>query len=359
MAKPKNIRWKIQLHTKTKHAILREYLKAWFPILARWNRRIIYYDGFSGSGGYSGGEEGSPLIALNVAQDCNLPNTEIVFVFVESNKKRAESLRKSIEQEKWPNNFRYEVYDGESENVLSNILDYLEKEDFRIAPTFAFIDPFGVKGASFSIVKRLLENPKCEVLITFMTGTIRRFVTETPISRYTNELIGNSSAAEIIQTSDDKVSKARELYQKSLREVAEFVRSFEMKSVTIYDLFFATNHPLGHEKMKEAMWKVDESGGFRYSDRIDPNQLELCLYHPEKDLAEKLSGEFQGRTVTSEDIFNYVSEGPTFIKRHARGALQLLEDDNKIQVEGKKKDGIKRRRGTFAKGTIIIFHKGD
>lgn len=315
MARPKNIRWEIQLHTKAKHAILREYLKAWFPILASGNKRIIYYDGFSGSGSYSGGEEGSPMIALNVAQDCNLLNTEIVFVFVESNKKRAESLRKSIEQEKWPNNFRYEVYDGESENVLSNILGYLEKEDFRIAPTFAFIDPFGVKGAPFSPVKRLLENPKCEVLVTFMTGTIRRFVTEIP--EHINELIGNPSAAKIIRASDDRVSKARELYQKSLKEVAEFVRPFEMqsKSATIYTLFFATNHALGHEKMKEAMWKIDESGGFRYSDKVDPNQQRLLPDHPEKDLAEELSGEFQGRIETSEDILKYVSENTTFIKK--------------------------------------------
>ena len=170
MARPKNTEWEIQPHTKAKHAILREYLKAWFPILARKNKRIIYYDGFSGSGGYSGGEEGSPLIALNVAQNCNLPNTtEIVFVFVESNKKRADSLRKIIGQEEWPNNFRNEVYDGESEDFLSNILDDLEKERFQTTPTFAFIDPFGVKGASFSPVERLLENQKCEVLIIFMT----------------------------------------------------------------------------------------------------------------------------------------------------------------------------------------------
>lgn len=273
MAKPKNIRWEIQPHTKAKHAILREYLKAWFPILARWNKRIIYYDGFSGSGGYSGGEEGSPLIALNVAQNCNLPNTEIVFVFAEKNKEIAESLRKTIGQKKWPNNFRYKVYDGESENVLSNILDYLEKEKIQTTPTFAFIDPFGVKGASFSSVERLLENQKCEVLITFMTRTIRRFVAKNPISRYTNELIGNPSAAEIIQASDDRVSKARELYQESLEKVANFVHSFEMKSK--YNLFFATNHSLGHEKMKVAMWKIDESGGSEYSDKVNPNQLKL------------------------------------------------------------------------------------
>ena len=355
MARSK-IRWPIQPHTKAKHAILREYLKAWFPILASWNKRIIYYDGFSGSGDYSEGEEGSPLIALNVAQDCNLPNTEIVFVFVESNKKRADSLKKTIGQKEWPNNFMIQYKVEESENVLSNILDYLKEKNFQIAPTFAFIDPFGVKGAPFSLVKRLLENPKCEVLVTFMTETpIRRFVTKIP--EPINKLIGHPSAAEIIQASDDRVSKAIELYQESLERVAKFVRPFEMKSksATIYNLFFATNNSLGHEKMKEAMWKIDESGGFRYSDEIDPNQQKLFPDHPEKDLAEKLSGKFQGRRMKSEDILKYVSENTIFIKKHTRGALKLLESDNKIQVADRKIDGTKRKKGTFAKGTIITF----
>ena len=121
-----------------------------------------------------------------------------------------------------------------------------------------------------------------------------------------------------------------------------------------YNLFFATNHSLGHEKMKVAMWKIDESGGSEYSDKVNPNQLKLPLGHPEKDLAEELSGEFRGRIVTSEHILKYVSENTKFIEKHTRGALRLLEDDNKIQVADRKK----RRRDTF-KGTTITFHKGD
>ena len=190
-----------------------------------------------------------------------------------------------------------------------------------------------------------------------MTETIRRFVTEFPISRYINELVGNPSVAEIIQASDDRDSKAIELYQESLKKVAKFVRSFEMKSK--YNLFFATNHSLGHKKMKEAMWKIDESGGFRYSDKVDPNQQKLLPDHPEKDLAEELSGKFQGKTTTSKDIIQYVDNNTIFIEKHARGALKLLEVDNKIQMANRKRDGTKRRKGAFAKGTIITFHKRD
>ena len=36
--------WDIDPHTKAKHEILENYLKAWFPILARTAQRIIYLD---------------------------------------------------------------------------------------------------------------------------------------------------------------------------------------------------------------------------------------------------------------------------------------------------------------------------
>ena len=50
MAKPMQSLWDIEPHTKAKHEILERYLDAWFPILATYNQRIIYLDGFCGPG---------------------------------------------------------------------------------------------------------------------------------------------------------------------------------------------------------------------------------------------------------------------------------------------------------------------
>ena len=79
MTAPKNSIWKAEPHTLAKHAVLRNYLEAWFPILGRWNGRVIYYDGFAGPGRYEGGEQGSPIVAIEVAmghadrlKDCEL-----------------------------------------------------------------------------------------------------------------------------------------------------------------------------------------------------------------------------------------------------------------------------------------------
>ena len=55
-------------HTVAKHLLLKRYLDAWFPILGRYNNRINYIDGFAGPGEYEGGEDGSPLLAIEAAR---------------------------------------------------------------------------------------------------------------------------------------------------------------------------------------------------------------------------------------------------------------------------------------------------
>jgi len=67
VAVPEDTIWPIEPHTSAKHQILRKYLDAWLPILGRHNSRIVYIDGFAGPGEYSGGEPGSPIIALEAA----------------------------------------------------------------------------------------------------------------------------------------------------------------------------------------------------------------------------------------------------------------------------------------------------
>ena len=77
--------WHLERHTKAKHEILRRYLQAWFPIMGRWNGRILYIDGFAGPGEYLEGEPGSPVIAINTAIEHGLKlNTELVFRFIEA-----------------------------------------------------------------------------------------------------------------------------------------------------------------------------------------------------------------------------------------------------------------------------------
>ena len=359
MSAPNTTIWPMEPRTRAKHEILRRYLQAWFPILAKGNSRLVYLDGFAGPGRYSNGEEGSPIIALQAAraQYAHLGQSEPVFVFVEEDPERAKHLETvEVPALKLPKHFRVQVSVGNFEGVMTALLDQLDARNLQLAPTFALIDPFGITGIPMRLISRLLKRRSCEVLITFMTHTIQRFVTELP--EHTNTLIGSADAAEKIRAAANRVHTARQLYREELGKTARFVHFFSMYSTQgspIYDLFFATNHPLGFVRMKEAMWLVDRSGAFSLHEGTDPNQLTMLSPTPELHLASELGRAFAGRKVGAKVLRRFVDEETSFIGSHLTKALKLLESDGAIIVEAVKLDGSRRRKGTYPEGATVQF----
>jgi three-Cys-motif partner protein len=362
MTKPSQTLWEIEPHTQAKHEILRAYLGAWFPILGSKIPRIVYIDGFCGPGRYTGGEDGSPIIALKEAlKQPALANSEVNFLFIDERSDRISHLETELSSLEIPGNFHVASIVNEFENTLNNILDDLEQKAHQLAPTFAFIDPFGFKGAAFSLVQRLLKNLRTEIFVTLMVDSVNRFVEHpSPVDRqHIKDLLG-ATDAEIthVLNSPNRVLAFRELYQEKLRKHAKFVRFFEMRdsrNKVIYYLFFAGNHPLGHVRMKEAFWKVDNQSGFKFSDRTNPDQPVLFEIDPSNDLATQLKKHFLGTTQKSENIITYVENETAYTESHAKKALGNLESNNEIIVDSNKADGKKRRRGTFPDGVIIHF----
>ncbi len=354
--------WTIEEHTKAKHEILKRYLYPWYGALGSSKKRIIYFDGFCGPGKYIGGEPGSPIIAIEIALQMSkkLSNTEVIFVFVDESKERIAHLKNEIKRYSIPNNFKIEMRNNSFANVLTEILDKVSSSKINIAPTFAFVDPFGWKGLPFNLLERLLKYPKTEVFVNLMIDSINRFI-EHPIlqnRRHIQDLFG-ASEEEITQalSSGERVENLTILYQNKLKGSAEFVRYFQMRNIdnrVIYNLFFASNHRLGHLKMKESFWKVDNESGFSFSDNTDNKQLVLFKINPCEKVAEILVNKFSGNTIESQVIVDYIIDETPYIEKHAKGALRHLEANKLIQVEKTKKDGTPRTHG-FANGVIIHF----
>jgi three-Cys-motif partner protein len=362
MTKSSETLWAIEPHTKAKHEILQRYLSAWFPILGSKIPRIVYIDGFCGPGRYLGGEEGSPIIALKEAmKQPVLAHSEVNFLFIDHREDRIHHLESEISSLGIRNNFHTYCRFNEFENTLTEILNELQRDGHRLAPTFAFIDPFGFKGAPFELTRRLLEYPGTEVFINIMIDYVNRFALHpSAIDRqHIKDLLG-ASDIEIDQVvnSPDRILAFRQLYQDKLRRHAKFVRYFEMRDhrdKVIYYLFFASNHHLGHAKMKEAFWKVDAQSGFRFSDRTNPNQTVLFELDPSEDLAIELKKHFAGTIQMAENVIALVENETAYISSHARKALKNLETRKEITVEATKSDGTKRIKGSFPKGVVVHF----
>lgn len=344
--------WDSTDHTNAKLAILKGYLDAWFPILAQTRQKIVYIDGFAGPGTYAGGEEGSPVVALKAAREHSLRDkfNEVVFWFIEQNKKRYENLGKVL-QEKFPDmkdgingQFQYHVVHGEFAQSVENALDKIESQNQSLAPTFAFIDPFGFSNMPMRTVKRVLSNPHCEVMVTFMDGFIKRFHDDAR-SDSLDEIYGTSEWKKVAESGPSPDITYVDLYKKQLEGAgARYVRTFEMKNsmgLSIYHLVYATKNIKGMEVMKRSMWKVSKTGEYAYSDRTDPRQQVLIDGKDEsvwlplaaRSVFEKFGGKRTHMELIKEHVIGHTPY-PFY-----KSILRELEGDGKItNVTGRKKN---------------------
>ena len=163
--------WDLEPHTLGKHLVLRAYLDAWLPILSSANSRMLFIDGFAGPGEYAGGEEGSPQIAMRALVEHSAKiNAEVVYYFIEKDTGRAKHLQTVVDswKKKAPAATKVQVVTGAFDETMTGIFDYLDEQKSKLAPAFVMVDPFGVSGTPMSVVRRLLQYPRCEIYFSLM-----------------------------------------------------------------------------------------------------------------------------------------------------------------------------------------------
>jgi three-Cys-motif partner protein len=353
---PKTTIWELEPHTAAKHEILRRYVQAWAPILSQGNfPHLVFVDGFAGPGRYSKGEEGSPIIAIKAVIDQPRPiKAKVDFHFIELDEKRSDHLATEIKSLTLPANVSANIHGGRTfQDAFPEVWNsYASRLGRARPPTFVFIDPFGFK-IPFSYVTKVLRAQSGEVLITFMFEEINRFLSQGQQPDNFDDLFGCREWRRgiDIKLPRERVKFLHDLYQRQLTQAAgaSFVRSFAMRNernTMDYFLFFATNNELGLKKIKEAMWRVDESGTYTFSDATDPNQSILFSAEPDRELLKRLLlDQFGGTEVTVTDIERFTVRDTPFRETHYKKVLQALEGTGKILAIN---PPTTRRRGTYA-----------
>lgn len=371
---PDETTWPIDEHTRAKHEILRRYLGAWFPILTIQgsNLRVIFLDGFAGPGRYSGGEPGSPLIALETLVThtafAQMSRTEFIFLFVENDRDRFENLQNELEKY-WkqkiggqPQNIGVYTYNKEFTEMAQQILDHTQG---KIAPTFAFIDPFGWSGVPMTTIRDLLSSRKCEVLFNFMYDSLNRFIADerSGIVNSFNLLFGTESNEHMsveALSGEKRKEFLVDLYKEQLRTVGgfRFVRSFELmnpgRGRTQYCLMFGTRHHRGLQAMKEAMWALDPVTGVQFQG-FAGNQL--MLFEPEPNtepLRTALLHRFGNQSASIETIERFVAEETDYLTTHHKRVLKGLENEGLVICLSERKRG-----GTYPAGTVLRLASAD
>jgi hypothetical protein len=243
------------------------------------------------------------------------------------------------------------------------MLDDLDGQKKRLAPAFVFIDPFGFTGIPFSLIKRIMENEKCEVLVTFMYEEINRFIKDKTLWDRLEETFGTDKWKNVISEKDSRKREEllRGIYRNQLEQEAgiKYVQSFKMLNKvnkTDYFLFFGTTNVTGLRKMKEAMWKIDRTGLFQFSDATY-NPAQPMLFEPEPNyplLKQIILSEFKGKSVGVRELENFVLTQTPFRETHYKKQILMeMEKANPPEIEIACQ-GI-RRKGTFTNQCVIKF----
>jgi three-Cys-motif partner protein len=357
-----NVLWSLGVHTVGKHIVLRSYLQAWLPILGTWSGRIVFVDGFAGPGEYESGEEGSPVIALRAFLEHTAKNkitAEVVFVFIEADEQRAEHLRRTVAPlvGALPSNAKVEVTCAACAPTLDTVLDGLDASGAQLAPAFVMLDPFGVKDTPLRIVERLLRHQRSELFISFMWESINRWKATPEFEEHLDAMFGSPlwRAGLSMGNTEERKQYLHGLYEAQLRKAgARYVTHFELWTggKHVYSIFFATKHSVGFDKMKQAIWRADRTGGYAFRG----SRGEQISFDVEPDLTTLLTQLRQkfgpvGWT-TIEEIEDWArSDATAYHSGQVKEALRRLEDAGHVEAESR--SDKKRRKRTFPPGTRV------
>jgi three-Cys-motif partner protein len=369
--------WKAEPHTVAKIALLSAYLKAWLSILGtsrfRRGQEILYVDGFAGPGEYTNHPTGSPIAAVEAATSVMTTHGakwtagDIYCAFVDLDASRIENLQRKLSTLKTHARVHPSTYATTFVDGLAAIKAARPRPFSQADPLFVFIDLFGATGAPFTAVAEILRSQSSEVLINLdADGIARIFHAGDDANRdvLLAEIFGDSSWQTSLTPGasfDVLCRQVLDLYKSRLRSLPGigYVFAFEMRGRAdslSYFLVFASGHPLGLEKMKEAMKSIDHSGAYTFCD-ANVGQSLLFRFDEPAEFARSLFDRYKGQRVSYNGLRDHALNDTPFA--NPKRMLKWLEDNDLI-ANVELLPGKKRRKGTFSEDAVasVVFKQG-
>jgi three-Cys-motif partner protein len=285
--------------TLVKHIILKHCLERFAIIVGSHWPTLTYIDCFSGpwkvkSEKFEDSSFAIALEQLRKARDVHKKLTgkklTLRCFFLEKNPSAYTKLKQFADQ---ADGAEIDTKNKKLENAIQDILKFVQAGGPASFP-FIFIDPKGWSGFALETITPLLRLNPGEVLITFMTEHIRRFI-ESP-QKQTQEsfikLFGSSQFKDKLKGLEEKDREDAIVttYSECVKRVGEFrftssaIVLHPEKNRTHFHLIYATREPRGIEVFNEAEKKAmpvmektrDEAQKREREDRT--GQTELGLY---------------------------------------------------------------------------------
>jgi three-Cys-motif partner protein len=350
-----NVLWPLEPATAAKHQLYKRYLDAWWPILLQPSARsgdlrprVTYLDAFAGPGRYEGGEEGSPVFALDrllkhtLAQRMHLSRERVRLLFLEKRRDRYEYLHGELQR-----------HFGELEDLPVSIVarraeagaaaeGLLDETGAWGHPILAIFDSWGNVNVPLGLIRRLARNPSSEVIVTFGPNWFNRR------ERLEPEKLDSVFGGRQYWEPADQETRPEERWRAWLATYRDALRRAGFRYQLHFRIVPRTGQPLylvygtGHERgvqvMKDAMWEVDGNDGMGFQDprtRGAPLTGQLAFFTGEDDpeLLELVQQRLQAGPVSLQQLGRWLDlETARWRAQHARKAVLALQRDDLIAV---------------------------
>ena len=216
-----------------------------------------------------------------------------------------------------------------------------------LIPSFSFVDPFGYKGITQSLLKGMLKDWGCDLILFFSYARINAAIDNEIFEEHISALFGEDRLKDLRARLQGKRPWEREAliletFSQVLRDLGfKYVLPFTFQRKgqdrTSHHLILVTKHPLGYTVMKEIM--AGESSeydqgvpSFAYSRSLGEAETPLLfsLDRPLELLADDLLEQFEGQSLTMKEVFERHHLGTRYVERNYKTALGRLEVEGKI-----------------------------
>ena len=352
--------------SQVKSAIVSKYFVSWARVMINSqnknisgsNHRIAYIDLFAGPGRFNDGTDSTPLKILKTAVQDDVIRNRLVSVFNDKDRSNTISLQKAIEEIPGINTLKYPP------KVLTSVVDQEIVEVFNgigLVPTLLFVDPWGYKGLTRSLIYSVVKDWGCDCVFFFNYNRINMGLNNSVLKSHMAALFGESEV-EMLSSSlktldpEEREKTILDSICKSLRSLGlRYMLPFRFKdaygSRTSHFLVLVSKHFKGYEIMKDIMAKHSsyETEGVATFEYSPHKQLPLfSLTSPIDELGKMLLAEYAGKTLTMQQIYKLHSVDRPFTKSNYKKALLLLESREQIKT-------TPHKSGTFADKVKVTF----
>jgi three-Cys-motif partner protein len=359
LATPVDVLWPRDPHTAAKHTLLRRYLSAWFPIMAKQfsDTGITFLDAFAGPGEYTNSAESSPAIAMTqaVRPDVSGHSAPIRLVFIEEDRQRAEHLENLIAA-RFPTSTRSrtlvtKVHRGKCGDLYDRAIGEVGGWD---GPVFANLDGWGVD-TDYEIVRRVARQQSSEVLVTFQDQFFVRFAEGDQEAG--ERVFGHSDWRSVGQLpTSRKKPFLLDLYRQGLHAAGfKYVLTFEMidEGGHSLHLFFGTTSDVAVRKFKDGLWEVDGISGQRFRDPRDPDQMSFDILEPDfGPLAASVLDQLEAGDVDLAALRRHALLETIYKESHVKPVTDSLLEERKIEQV---RTGRSHEERVFRRATPRLF----